>query len=109
MAAAGPVWEGPRHVRGIPASPRAPGWGAVQQAMITAAQSCATAVGQMAAVPGDGRAAGAAERAVEVLQALGAHAARCDWGDRLIEAERALAVAEYAEAARAGPRRLRVL
>ena len=78
------------------AGPGAPGWAEVRRQMIAAAQACSAALAAWLAAGGDdaGPPAAMAAFAVGVLRDLGDVARQQDFGEAVIEAERARAVAE---------------
>ena len=71
--------------------PRAAGWGDVRTALVTDLHAVALAAAQVAARPGDPAAVAMLGLAVRVLESLGAIAGRCEFGEAVIEAERARA------------------
>jgi hypothetical protein len=72
--------------RRIMAGPAAPGWAAVQAAMVTAADACARAVADVAAAPCSQAAADRVDRAILVLAQLGEQARCWDSGAAVVEA-----------------------
>lgn len=90
--------------------PAAPGWGDVRRQMMAAAQACAAAVAAYLAAGGDDASppAAMAAFAIGVLQDLGDVARQQDFGEAVVEAERARAVAED-RAAWPRPGRLRAV
>jgi hypothetical protein len=89
--------------------PRASGWAAAQRAMATAAQSCALAVAELAARPGDGAALEMARLTLAVLENLGGTLRDLSYGEELLKGERERAYAQGVADCKAARCRLQVV
>jgi len=89
--------------------PRASGWAAAQQAMITAAQSNALAVRELAARPGDAAALEMVKLTITVLENLGDAFRRLSFDEAVMAEERAAGYRDGYEACRAKRCRLEVI
>lgn len=89
--------------------PRAPGWAGAQRAMVTAAESCALAVRELAARPDDAAALEMARLSVAVLEALGDCLRGLSFPEAVMEEERRRAFDEGVAIGKAARRRLEVI
>lgn len=89
--------------------PRAGGWGDVRDAVIINSQAVALAAAEVAARPGDTRAADMLELTLKVLAKLASIAGRCTANDHEFEVERARGFTDGYEACKAERCRMQVI